>query len=111
MLATHERLQQDEAACRQQLNETRDHLLSQGEELTTLLQRDDCRILSLGFNVGKGYSRQRQAGPELGFGQSCVTSTTILPTLAECSAHCPGYVSLCTGDLHMFLYILGKKNV
>ena len=33
MLATHERLQQDEAACRQQLNETRDHLLSQGEEL------------------------------------------------------------------------------
>ena len=33
MLATHERLQQDEAACRQQLDETRDHLLSQGEEL------------------------------------------------------------------------------
>ena len=33
MLATHERLQQDETACRQQLNWTRDHLLSQGEEL------------------------------------------------------------------------------
>ena len=44
-------------------------------------------------------------------GQSCVTSTTILPTLAQSSAHCPGYVSLYTGDLHMFLYILGKKNV
>ena len=60
---------------------------------------------------GKDIQGRDKQGRSWVCGQSCVTSTTILPTLAQSSAHCPGYVSLYTGDLQLFLYILGKKNV
>ena len=72
------------------------------------------RILSLGSNVGERVfkavfivrdQRDKQSQSWVS-GQSCVTSTTSLPSMAEISVHCPGYVSLYTGDLHMLLWLI-----
>ena len=77
------------------------------------------RILSLGSNVGERIfkavfivrdQRDKQSRSWV-CGQSCVTTTTSLPPLAEISAHCPGYVSLYTGDLHMLLWLILRHYI
>ena len=72
------------------------------------------RILSLGSNVGERIfkavfivrDQRDKQGRSWVFSQSCVTSTTSLPSMAEISTHCPGFVSLNTGDLHMLLWLI-----
>ena len=72
------------------------------------------RIMSLGSNVGEKIfkavfivrdQRDKQAGSWVA-AQSCVTSTVSLPGMAEISAHCPGFVSLYTSDLHMLVWLV-----